>query len=169
MEKKTESGAQQRNSKNILQSNQIVTSITYIIIGVLFCAFQTQMMNILLTILGVLMIFAGFYNIMKKEHVEGIFQIVLGIIIIACGWTILDLSLLILGICLISYAIYILASNFRTYAKLPAKSVMRQVAMPILILIVGILLMVSKWAFSDAICIAIGVMFILGGLSVLIK
>ena len=93
-------------AKKKLNDQAIINAIALIVLGILFCIFRAGMMNVLLTIVGVVLIGLGIYDIVKKNYIPAIIEIILGIAVIVCGWTILDIALLVLGIGLVVYSVY---------------------------------------------------------------
>ena len=92
-------------AKKSLNNQALINAIALIVMGILFCIFRAGMINVLLTIVGVVLIALGIYDIVKKLYVNAAIEIILGIAVIVCGWTILDIALLVLGIGLTLYAI----------------------------------------------------------------
>ena len=152
-------------AKKSLNNQALINAIALIVMGILFCIFRAGMINVLLTIVGVVLIALGIYDIVKKLYVNAAIEIILGIAVIVCGWTILDIALLVLGIGLTIYAIYqiiMVAKNFK-------KKNWIALIKPIITLIVGIFLIIAKWLLVDWIFIVIGVVLIINGVMALIK
>lgn len=152
-------------AKKSLNNQALINAIALIVMGILFCIFRAGMINVLLTIVGVVLIALGIYDIVKKLYVNAAIEIILGIAVIVCGWTILDIALLVLGIGLTIYAIYqiiMVAKNFKKAGWLA-------LIKPIITLIVGIFLIIAKWLLVDWIFIVIGVVLIINGVMALIK
>lgn len=150
--------------KKALNNQAIINAIALIVLGILFCIFRAGMINVLLTIVGVVLIALGIYDIVKKLYVNAIIEIILGIAVIVCGWTILDIALLVLGIGLAIYAIY----QIIMMAKKLNKKNWFMVIKPIITLLVAIFLIVAKWVLVDWIFIVIGVIFIINGVLALL-
>lgn len=152
-------------AKKSLNNQALINAIALIVMGILFCIFRAGMIKVLLTIVGVVLIALGIYDIVKKLYVNAAIEIILGIAVIVCGWTILDIALLVLGIGLTLYAIYqiiMVAKNFKKAGWLA-------LIKPIITLIVGIFLIIAKWVLVDWIFIVIGVVLIINGVMSLIK
>ena len=153
-------------AKKKINDQAVISAIALIVLGILFCIFRAGMINVLLTIVGVVLIALGAYDIfVKKNYVSAAIEIILGIAVIVCGWTILDIALLVLGIGLVLYAVYeivMIAKNFKKKGWL-------SLVKPIITLIVGIFLIVAKWLLVDWIFIVIGVIFIVNGIMSLLQ
>lgn len=143
-----------------------------IVIGVLFCAFRSGMINILLTIVGVLIIALGVYDVVKKDYVRGIAEIVIGVLVIVFGWLLLEVALVIFGVAFIvlgGYQIYKKISEFKA-AKGASKILV--VLKPVLMIIFGILLIVAPWVaetIMDVLFIIAGIILIIDGILLIIK
>lgn len=147
-----------------INDQAVISAIALIVLGVLFCIFRAGMMNVLLTIVGVVLIGLGIYDIVRKNYIPAVIEIILGIAVIVCGWVILEIALLVLGIGLViysAYEIYVIAKNFKKKGWLA-------LIKPVITLIVGIFLIVAKWVLVDWVFIVIGVILIVDGLLALL-
>jgi uncharacterized membrane protein HdeD (DUF308 family) len=149
--------------------SRIVLAVALIIIGVLFCALRASMLSILLTLVGVVLIALGIYDIVRKKYVKGAIEAAAGLVIIVCGWTIVEITLLILGIVFIAYAVYSIIESAPKIKESKGANKILTILNPILLLVFGILLVVSYWALGDVICIIIGIIAIVDGISLLIR
>lgn len=147
-------------AKKSINNQAVINAIALIVLGILFCIFRAGMINVLLTIVGVVLIALGIYDIVKKLYVNAAIEIILGIAVIVCGWTILDIALLVLGIGLVLYSIYQIIMVAKSFKKKGWLALVK----PIITLIIGIFLIVAKWVLVDWIFIVIGVVFIINGL-----
>lgn len=159
------------NTKKITSSSNsyIITAIAMILIGVLFCIFRSSMLSILFTIVGALLIVVGIIKLVNKDYAIGIVDMAVGIVVITCGWTILDITLLIIGICAVIYGIYLFASNINILKSAKGFALAKAIIVPLVVLLVGVLLIVSKWELSDAIFIVLGVLAVVDGVLMLVK
>lgn len=153
----------------LTKNSQLFTAIALILIGILFCAFRTGLLNVLLTIVGAVLIALGIYELFRKDYVKGAVEIAVGIVIIVCGWVILDIALLLLGLAFIAYAIYAIVTGIPDIKAANGFNKVLAILNPIIVLIIGILLVVAKWELGDAICIVIGVIAIAEGALMLVK
>ena len=151
--------------KNQSSSDAIIMAILYIVIGILFIAFRSALLNWMLTVAGILAIAYGIYLIIKKNLVPGIIFVVVGILLILGGWFFLTVALIIFGVLLIVYGAKDLSELLQAKGKTPVFPVI----VACLTIIAGILLVVSKWAFLDWFFIVIGALLIVDGILALIK
>ena len=158
------------SKKNIsINQDKLWAAILTMVLGVLFLAFRSGMLNILFTVVGVVLILVGIITLFNKQWANGIIYTVVGIVVITCGWTIVDIALLIIGIVAIGYAIYMVISDFNKYKTLKGMPLANAILAPLCLLVVGILLITSKWVLSDAIFIVLGIIMILDGVFMLLK
>ncbi|MCM1194941.1 MAG: DUF308 domain-containing protein [Corallococcus sp.] len=136
-----------------LSANNIVTCVLYALIGILLIAFRSGSLNILFTIMGVLFLIVGIYDLITKQWIRGIVESVVGVAILVCGWTIAEWALLIFGILLIIKGVLDIISN--------RKRGWKALISPIVMLVIGIVLVISKFALIDVMCIIAGVIFLL--------
>lgn len=146
-------------------TDTIIMAILYIVIGILFIAFRSALLNWMLTVTGILAIAYGIYLIVKKQLVPGIIFTVIGVVLILGGWLFLTIVLMILGVLLIIYGVKDLVELLQAKGKTPVIPVI----VSCLTIIAGILLVVSKWAFLDWFFIVIGALMIVDGVLALIK
>ena len=151
-------------------NKKLSTSIILVIIGVLCIIFKQELVKYLISGMGILTIVSGVIDISKNKTTNGIIQILIGILLISFSWLILEVCLLLIGISLLAYAIRKLSFAIKltehvdsTYKKV------QLVAFPLLTLILGILLIISRWAFVNTLFIIIGIILILNGLSIAIN
>ena len=152
-------------AKKKLNDQAIINAIALIVLGILFCIFRAGMINVLLTIVGVVLIGLGIYDIVKKNYIPAVIEIILGIAVIVCGWTILDIALLVLGIGLVIYSVYQIIMIAKDFKKKGWMALIK----PIITLIIGVFLIVAKWLLVDWVFIVIGVIFIINGIMALLQ
>lgn len=136
---------------------KFVDAIAYILIGVLFCVLKSSVINWLLTIVGAILIALGIYNITKKETTSGAIEIGAGIIVILGGWLFVEIILIILGVLLLIKGILDLVSAIST--KLDTLSIVYAC----INILIGVMLIISKWALLDWFFIILGIIFIING------
>jgi len=133
----------------------------YGIIGLLLVILQSGSLGILMTIVGALFIVLGVIDIVQNKDVKkGVIELVIGVAIIVCGWLIADIVLLVFGVLLIVKGVMDLIPV--------VKSDFSSMISPIVTIIIGVLLVVAKWALMDVLCIVAGVIFIINAVLILL-
>ncbi|MBQ3235692.1 MAG: DUF308 domain-containing protein [Clostridia bacterium] len=137
-----------------LSLNNLLTCFVYAVIGILLVVLKGGSLGILMSVIGGLLIILGVLDAVKgKDLVKGVVEIVIGIAIIVGGWIFASIVLLIFGILLIVKGVIELLEVYKKgfMAALPA----------IVTIVIGVLLVIAKWALMDVICIIAGVIFII--------
>ena len=149
-----------KSKKN--QSN-LITALLYIAVGLLFCIFRSEMMGVLFTIVGVLLIVKGIMDVLAKNVTQGVIAAVVGVAVILLGWLLVGIALFILGIVILIKAIQnILEMLKRKYTVL-------ELVGAILAAVIGVLLIANGWGMVNWVFIIIGIALILDGAIALIK
>ena len=136
----------------------LIAALLYIVIGVLFCIFKTRAIDWILTVAGVLFIAYGVYCIIKKLTVEGVVCIGIGVVILLGGWLFLEVALLVFGVLLCIKGVLDLLQTLKMRSK-PLLSLIYAIAT----IVVGVLLIVSKWVLADVLILILGGAFIVNG------
>lgn len=138
-------------------TNNMVYALLYVIVGILFIVFKSGMLNWLMTIIGVVFIALGVYDIIKKKITNGIIEAAIGVVVIVGGWVFVEIVLIVFGALLIVKGATDLISLFKG-----SKNVV-SIIVAILTIALGVLLIVSKWVALDWMFIVIGIVFIVEG------
>ncbi len=144
-----------KKSKLDLSLNNLLTCIVYAVIGLLLVILKGGSLGILMTVVGALLIVLGIVDILQRKDdlIKGVVEIVAGILVIVLGWTIAAWVLLIFGIVLIVKGV-MEAWNSR-------KDGFKALIAPLVTIVIGVLLVVAKWALMDILCIVAGVIFLI--------
>lgn len=149
------------NKKLDLSMSNIMACAFYGIIGLLLVMLQSGSLGILMTIVGALFIVLGVIDIVQNKDVKkGVIELVIGVAIIVCGWLIADIVLLVFGVLLIAKGVMDLIPV--------VKSDFSSMLSPIVTIVIGVLLVVAKWALMDVLCIVAGVIFIINAVLILL-
>ncbi len=137
-------------------SNDLMTAILYIVIGVLCCVLKTQEIDVMFTVIGSLFVIQGILSVVEKDWVNAGINLVVGVVIIVFAWALTDIILVIFGI------LIILSGVQQLVPALKQKNIMPVLAAAITIAI-GIMLVVAKYVLADWIFIVVGIIFIVNG------
>lgn len=141
-----------KKKKIDLSANNLATSVAYAIIGLLLIILKGGSLGILMTAIGVLLIASGIFDVVKGNLTKGAVSAIIGAVIIVCGWLIADIVLLVFGVLLVVKGVLELVNVYKKGLMAMAPSIVT--------IIIGALLIVSKWALLDVICIVAGAIFI---------
>ena len=150
-----------RKTKN-KGNNALLTAALYLLVGLLFCIFKAGVLNWLFTIVGVLFVVQGVLSILAKDTVSGAISLVIGLVLLVGGWTIVEIILIVFGILMLVKGVL---SLFTLLRGKPSAMQLLTAAGTILI---GILLIVSRWVVFDWFFIVMGVFFIVDGVIALL-
>ena len=145
------------------KNNKMIQAIAYLVIGILFCIFQSGMLGWLMTAVGVLLVVMGVSDALSKDYVSAIIKIAVGIVIALGGWLFVEIVLLVLGIVVIING----AKQLLAALKSNKKDI-KELVISIVTIVFGVMLVVSKWAMMDWLFIIIGVLIALEGVLMLL-
>lgn len=80
------------------RNSELVSSLLYIVVGILLVAFPGEALNWGMTIAGILFLVSGLIDILRGNWTSGAVSLIIGVIILVLGWTAVNLVLLVLGI-----------------------------------------------------------------------
>lgn len=138
--------------------NGFITAVLYIVAGILCCFLQSSIIEILIVVVGALFVLQGVYSLTQKDWVNGTINLIIGVVLIVFALTIVEVVLLVFGILIVIKGVKELIDAIRT------KDTVSIIA-AVITLIVGALLIGTKWAHDivDCFYIIIGVIFIING------
>lgn len=155
---KKESKTKVKRIRSTEDKNLLISALVYIVLGAMLCIFRTQMLNWAMTVAGIIAIVIGVLAILKGDLVYGIVTAAIGALIILGGWLFLEIVLLVLGVVLVAKGILELVACLR-FSKINIVALLAA----ILTIVIGVLLIVSKWEVTDTFLIVIGVILIVDG------
>ena len=138
------------------RSTDVSTAIIYILVGIIFCIFKSTLLDWLMTLVGALFIVQGIAKALRGALFGGAVSAVIGIVILVGGFMFLELVLLVFGALLLVSGIIDLISELKR--KKP------RLINVFIKLIIGVMLLVSRYAMLDWIFILIGALFIVDGI-----
>ncbi len=138
--------------------NLLISALVYIVLGAMLCIFRTQMLNWAMIVAGIIAIVIGVFAILKGDLIYGIVTAAVGALIILGGWLFVEIILLVLGVILVAKGILELLACFK-FTRISIIALFSA----ILTIVIGILLIVSKWEVTDTFLIVIGVVLIVDG------
>lgn len=136
--------------------DNVITGLVYIVLGILFMIFRSNVLSWIMTIIGVLFLVRAVISLMDTDYTSAIVYGVLGLLAILGGWLFLTVILIIFGV------VMIFSGAVAIYSNLKSKNYKGLIA-PIITLVVGILLITSGFTVVDWFFIVFGVIFIADG------
>ena len=137
----------------------IITAVAYIVIGVLYIILKKEALDYIIWIAGIIFVVQGVIDLLlTPKKIVGIVEIAIGAIILIVGAAnIANIALIVLGV--------LIAAN-GVFSLVYGPKLVLPIVMSVLTIVVGVLLICSKWA-SDWLFIILGVSFIVDGVLVL--
>ena len=145
-------------SKKKSSNSSLITSILYIVIGILLLVFPGEALNIAMTIAGIVFVVSGILELIKKNIGGGIVSLIIGVAILVVGWVLTDIVMLVLGILIAIKGIIALVQAL-TQKKKKALAIL----FPILTIVVGLLLAFAWGSIAHIIMIVGGILLIVSG------
>ena len=78
--------------------NELISSLLYIIVGVLLVIFRGRTLDWAMTIAGVIFVVSGIIDLCRRNFTGGAVSLVIGIAILVLGWLAAQIVLIVLGI-----------------------------------------------------------------------
>lgn len=136
--------------------SELVSSLLYIIIGVLLVIFRSQTLGWAMTIAGIFFIVSGILDLVRLNFVGGAVSLIIGIAILVLGWLAAAIVLLVLGILIAIKGLIALVDVLRKKRK-----TVLEVLFPIFSIVVGLALAFGNGL--DIMIIITGVLLIVDG------
>lgn len=137
-------------------NSELFSSILYILVGVLLVIFRTGMLNVAMTIAGLIFVVMGALDLLKKNWTSGAVSLVIGIAIIVLGWLAMAIVLLVLGILIAVKGVFALVEVFKKNNKNAL-----DIVVPVLTVVVGIMLAFGNGL--DVMIVIVGVLLAIDG------
>lgn len=150
-----------RKTKNNGNS-ALLTAALYLLVGILFCIFKGSVLGWLFTVVGILFVVQGVLSILAKDTVSGAISLVIGLVLLIGGWTIVEIILIVFGILMLVKGV------MNLFTLLRGKPSAMQLLTAAGTVLIGILLIVSRWVIFDWFFIIMGVFFIVDGVIALL-
>lgn len=143
----------------------LISSILTIVMGILFCVLKEGVIDIMMTVLGVLLIVGGVLSLVSGDSVYGIVLILLGVVVIVFGWAIKEVIFYIIAALLILVG----ALQLVAYSKQNVKGTnplftLLIYAVPIVRIVIGVLLFFNQHGTVSWILYVTGILLIIDGI-----
>lgn len=138
-------------------NSELISSLLYIIIGVLLIIFRAQTLNWAMTIAGVIFVVSGAIDLLRKNWTGGAVSLIIGIAILVLGWIATQIVLLVLGILIALKGIVALIDVLKRKSKNAL-----QLVFPVLSIVVGLMLAFGNGL--DIMILVVGVLMVVDGI-----
>ncbi|MBQ8566540.1 MAG: DUF308 domain-containing protein [Clostridia bacterium] len=137
-------------------NSELISSLLYIIIGVILVIFRSETLGWAMTIAGVFFVICGIIDLVKTNWAGGAVSLIIGIAILVLGWAATKIVLLVLGILITVKSIVLLVSVLKAKKKNAL-----DIVFPIISAVVGIMLAFGNGL--DIMIIIVGVLLAIDG------
>ena len=138
------------------QNTELISSVLYIIIGILLVIFRSETLGWAMTAAGIFFLISGALDVIGKNFVNGAVSLIIGIAILVLGWTLAKIVLLVFGILIAIKGLILL---FEVIQK--KKKTLPEIIYPMASVILGLLLAFGNGL--DVLIVVSGVMLALDG------
>ena len=98
-------------------SEKVVSAVLTIVLGILLVVLPNRIVEICMTVLGIVLIVSGILNLIDKMVMPAVVKIVVGALIILCGWVLVSAVLYIVAALLLIYGILQLYARIKLKVK----------------------------------------------------
>lgn len=137
-------------------NSALLSSLLYIIIGLLLVIFRSQTLGWAMTVAGIVFVVSGILELVKKNWTGGAVSLIIGIAILVLGWLAAQIVLLVLGILIAVKGIVALIEVLKK-----SKKNALDLVFPILTIVVGVMLAFGNGL--DVMIIIVGVLLAIDG------
>jgi uncharacterized membrane protein HdeD (DUF308 family) len=161
-------GEKMRRLNKLNMTNDLVTALALICIGLMFIIFQGDIISLAMTAIGVVLIVLGVLDAVRGFTVGGVAKIVFGVLVLAAGWLVVSLALYILGAFLLIAGISQLITVLKIKVKRITLGYITHIMQPIVYILVAICLFFNQGGAISWVFIVSGIFLIVDGIVALI-
>ncbi len=156
-------GVKMKKSNKLNMTNDLVTALALICIGLLFIIFQGDIISIAMTAVGVVLIVLGVLDAVGGHTMVGVAKIVFGVLVLAAGWLVVSLALYVLGAFLLIGGISQLITVLKIKVKKITLGYITNILQPIVYILVAICLFFNQGGAISWVFIVSGIFLIVDG------
>ena len=138
------------------RNTEFISSVLYIIIGILLVIFRSETLSWVMTAAGIFFIICGVIDVIVKNFIDGAVSLIIGIAILVLGWTLAKIVLLVFGILIAIKGLILL---FEVIQK--KKKTLPEIIYPMASVVLGLLLAFGNGL--DILIVVSGVLLALDG------
>ena len=147
------------------KSNEFLTSVALIVIGLLFLIYKGGIISIAMSVIGVTLIALGIIDIIRNRVTVGIIKLVLAALVMLAGWLFIKLALYLLGAILLIVGVTELRSVLSVKYKKLTLPVILHIAQPVIYILVAICLFFNQGGAISWVFTLSGLFLIIDGLA----
>ncbi|MBQ9485351.1 MAG: DUF308 domain-containing protein [Clostridia bacterium] len=152
------------------KKNDMIVSFALIVVGILFAALKSEMISIVMTVIGAGLIVLAIINLFYGNVYESIAEAVIGVFIIVFGWLLVAVALYVFAAVLLIYGAFKIRTGFSLKAAgFDGKIAALVVVEGIFNVALAILLLFNQGGTVDWIFIVSGIIMIAEGILGLVE
>ena len=148
------------------KSDYVLAAIAFCVVGVLFCATQSESIKVTLYAIGTVLTVLGLLELINKNFIVGAIEAAIGIVLIVLAAVNQDIALILLGIAAILFGLFILFVNIKSLRGVNGVMV---ILICLFAVTVGALFIAAYAEPSSELFIAIGAISLAVGVVMLVK
>ena len=150
------------------RSNDILTAIALLVIGMLFVVYKSEVISIAMSLIAITLGALGIVDILHGFTVTGVVKIILALLVLATGWLFISIALYILGACLLVAGISELYTLSRVKIRRMTLGAAMHIAQPVIYVLIAICLFCNQGGALSWVFTLSGVFLIIDGVVALI-
>jgi len=133
-------------------------------VGLLLCLLKGEVISIVLSIIGILVLVSAFFDWKNQRTNTGIVKLVVGICILLFGWLFVNLALFLLAAVIIIIGLKkIMQVKEQSPVNLSTQDKVVVYAKPVLTVLAGAILLLNQGGVIDWIFMVVGILLIIEG------
>lgn len=133
-------------------------------VGLLLCLLKGEVISIVLSIIGILVLVSAFFDWKNQRTNAGIVKLVVGICILLFGWLFVNLALFLLAAVIIIIGLKkIMQVKEQSPVNLSTRDKVVVYAKPVLTVLAGAILLLNQGGVIDWIFMVVGILLIIEG------
>jgi len=133
-------------------------------VGLLLCLLKGEVISIVLSIIGILVLVSAFFDWKNQRTNTGIVKLVVGICILLFGWLFVNLALFLLAAVIIIIGLKkIMQIKEQSPVNLSTQDKVVVYAKPVLTVLAGAILLLNQGGVIDWIFMVVGILLIIEG------
>lgn len=152
------------------KTNQLISAIITIAIGVLFIVCKNDIIGITMTVFGAALIVSAVFDFVQKQIALGIVKSVVGVVVIVFGWNLMSAALYIMAALLLIYGLLLLYAVIQNKGRISDKlDKILSFVKPSVYIFVGICLLFNQGGTIAWIFIVSGIFLMIEGIIALVQ
>lgn len=151
------------------KSERIISALVTVTLGVLLIAWQGDIINVLMTVLGISLLVLGVLDLIEREIKTAVLKLLCGVLAIAFCWLVVSVVSYVLAVCTVLLAVFI----FYDYIKRGNRPCLTVASVslwlkPICVSLIGLFLFFNDGGQAEWAFVVVGIFTVVLGGSLLL-